>query len=328
METREDKKIGYGVTEDLYEKRESIENNYINSVRDALNDLVEEAKEYPGWETLVISRLNKRFGFKIGNSTLFLIFEFMNHPNIITRSSSNGNNLRLPIIYKYVSAEEKLTLGFDAVYYKKISDTLLNYLKEQIDESYYPDVNSILCVLNYLILCNADKGWVQLPVIQIGARTGMLLKNVMHVINLLIEKHVLCLHYHIKQLSRNRRRSVAVRMATSEEEYEQFLRESEDKNIILYGSKDYIVRSAQIANTKEKLAQNLGIDFRETEKPNFSVDKLSKSDIINAVENESITIAYESTIKELMEEIMSLKNEVVKLKTENKILRVKSQNDV
>ena len=60
METREDKKIGYGVTEDLYEKRESIENNYINSVRDALNDLVEEAKEYPGWETLVISRLNKR----------------------------------------------------------------------------------------------------------------------------------------------------------------------------------------------------------------------------------------------------------------------------
>ena len=29
-----------------------------------------------------------------------------------------------------------------------------------------------------------------------------------------------------------------------------------------------------------------------------------------------------------MEEIMSLKNEVVKLKTENKILRVKSQNDV
>ena len=150
----------------------------------------------------------------------------------------------------------------------------------------------------------------------------------MHVINLLIEKHVLCLHYHIKQLSRNRRRSVAVRMATSEEEYEQFLRESEDKNIILYGSKDYIVRSAQIANTKEKLAQNLGIDFRETEKPNFSVDKLSKSDIINAVENESITIAYESTIKELMEEIMSLKNEVVKLKTENKILRVKSQNDV
>ena len=97
METKEDKKIGYGVTEDLYEKRESIENNYINSVRDALNDLVEEAKEYPGWETLVISRLNKRFGFKIGNSTLFLIFEFMNHPNIITRSSSNGNNLRMPI---------------------------------------------------------------------------------------------------------------------------------------------------------------------------------------------------------------------------------------
>lgn len=95
METREDEKIGYGVTEDLYEKRESIENNYINSVRDALNELVEEAKEYPGWETLVISRLNKRFGFKIGNSTLFLIFEFMNHPNIITRSSSNGNNLRL-----------------------------------------------------------------------------------------------------------------------------------------------------------------------------------------------------------------------------------------
>ena len=289
--------------------------------------LIEEARLNKDWEILSVNRLKKKFNFDSKITILYLMFRIFNHPNIITKDSTkSGKSLRRPIMYRYVSAEEKLSLGFNALYYKKIDDELMDYLYEQFDESYYDRANSILCVLSYLISFGADKGWVQLQSLRIAARAGMMIKDVIDTLELLEEKQIICINYDVRQL-RYTRRSMAVALAKNKAEYARIFSESKDPGIEIYESNNNDEQSKQkedeIEQIKAAVAQKINEKIK-TENRNIGIDISGKSAIIENIESKNVSSAYESIIKELTDEVAKLKAEIVRLKTENRILLMKS----
>lgn len=323
MAKKEDKAI-YGVAQDLFDSRVDVDQSYVDSVKNALDILIDEASQFSGWDTFSVNEVKKRFNFDTKISVLYLTFQFMNHPNIITRNGTKkGNSLRAPIAYKYVSTEEKVKLGFYALYYKKIDNDLLAYLTEQIGQDKYEWVNSILCVLNYLVTYNADKGWIQLPAMRIAARTGMMLNDVIDTLDILVENHVVCLHHNIRQL-RHSKRSIAIAIAKSKADYARLSAEADDANALLYESEEARHKEDEISRVKEALAQRLDVKINK-EKSEIGLDLENTDAIIESRKNRNISSAYESVIKELMDEIVELKNEIIKLKTENRILSAQAE---
>lgn len=317
----------YGVSQALIKSRMSTDKEYVSVGQEVFDMLIEEARLNKDWEILSVNRLKKKFKFDSKITILYLMFRIFNHPNIITKDSTkNGKSLRRPIMYRYVSAEEKLRLGFNALYYKKIDDELMDYLYEQFDESYYDRANSILCVLSYLISFGADKGWVQLQSLRIAARAGMMIKDVIDTLELLEEKQIICINYDVRQL-RYTRRSMAVALAKNKAEYARIFSESKDPGIEIYESNNNDEQSKQkedeIEQIKAAVAQRINEKIK-TENRNIGVDISGKSAIIENIESKNVSSAYESIIKELTDEVAKLKAEIVRLKTENRILLMKS----
>lgn len=317
----------YGVSQALIKSRMNTDKEYVSVGQEVFDMLIEEARLNKDWEILSVNRLKKKFKFDSKITILYLMFRIFNHPNIITKDSTkNGKSLRRPIMYRYVSAEEKLRLGFNALYYKKIDDELMDYLYEQFDESYYDRANSILCVLSYLISFGADKGWVQLQSLRIAARAGMMIKDVIDTLELLEEKQIICINYDVRQL-RYTRRSMAVALAKNKAEYARIFSESKDPGIEIYESNNNDEQSKQKENEIEQIkavvAQRINEKIK-TENRNIGVDISGKSAIIENIESKNVSSAYESIIKELTDEVAKLKAEIVRLKTENRILLMKS----
>ena len=317
----------YGVSQALIKSRMNTDKEYVSVGQEAFDMLIEEARLNKDWEILSVNRLKKKFNFDSKITILYLMFRIFNHPNIITKDSTkSGKSLRRPIMYRYVSAEEKLSLGFNALYYKKIDDELMDYLYEQFDESYYDRANSILCVLSYLISFGADKGWVQLQSLRIAARAGMMIKDVIDTLELLEEKQIICINYDVRQL-RYTRRSMAVALAKNKAEYARIFSESKDPGIEIYESNNNDEQSKQkedeIEQIKAAVAQRVNEKIK-TENRNIGIDISGKSAIIENIESKNVSSAYESIIKELTDEVAKLKAEIVRLKTENRILLMKS----
>lgn len=317
----------YGVSQALIKSRMNTDKEYVSVGQEVFDMLIEEARLNKDWEILSVNRLKKKFNFDSKITILYLMFRIFNHPNIITKDSTkSGKSLRRPIMYRYVSAEEKLRLGFNALYYKKIDDELMDYLYEQFDESYYDRANSILCVLSYLISFGADKGWVQLQSLRIAARAGMMIKDVIDTLELLEEKQIICVNYDVRQL-RYTRRSMAVALAKNKAEYARIFSESKDPGIEIYESNNNDEQSKQkedeIEQIKAAVAQRINEKIK-TENRNIGVDISGKSAIIENIESKNVSSAYESIIKELTDEVAKLKAEIVRLKTENRILLMKS----
>ena len=317
----------YGVSQALIKSRMSTDKEYVSVGQEVFDMLIEEARLNKDWEILSVNRLKKKFNFDSKITILYLMFRIFNHPNIITKDSTkSGKSLRRPIMYRYVSAEEKLSLGFNALYYKKIDDELMDYLYEQFDESYYDRANSILCVLSYLISFGADKGWVQLQSLRIAARAGMMIKDVIDTLELLEEKQIICVNYDVRQL-RYTRRSMAVALAKNKAEYARIFSESKDPGIEIYESNNNDEQSKQkedeIEQIKAAVAQKINEKIK-TENRNIGIDISGKSAIIENIESKNVSSAYESIIKELTDEVAKLKAEIVRLKTENRILLMKS----
>lgn len=317
----------YGVSQALIKSRMNTDKEYVSVGQEVFDMLIEEARLTKDWEILSVNRLKKKFKFDSKITILYLMFRIFNHPNIITKDSTkSGKSLRRPIMYRYVSAEEKLRLGFNALYYKKIDDELMDYLYEQFDESYYDRANSILCVLSYLISFGADKGWVQLQSLRIAARAGMMIKDVIDTLELLEEKQIICINYDVRQL-RYTRRSMAVALAKNKAEYARIFSESKDPGIEIYESNNNDEQSKQkedeIKQIKAAVAQRINEKIK-TENRNIGVDISGKSAIIENIESKNVSSAYESIIKELTDEVAKLKAEIVRLKTENRILLMKS----
>lgn len=317
----------YGVSQALIKSRMNTDKEYVSVGQEAFDMLIKEARLNKDWEILSVNRLKKEFNFDSKITILYLMFRIFNHPNIITKDSTkSGKSLRRPIMYRYVSAEEKLSLGFNALYYKKIGDELMDYLYEQFDESYYDRANSILCVLSYLISFGADKGWVQLQSLRIAARAGMMIKDVIDTLELLEEKQIICINYDVRQL-RYTRRSMAVALAKNKAEYARIFSESKDPGIEIYESNNNDEQSKQkedeIEQIKAAVAQKINEKIK-TENRNIGVDISGKSAIIENIESKNVSSAYESIIKELTDEVAKLKAEIVRLKTENRILLMKS----
>lgn len=317
----------YGVSQALIKSRMSTDKEYVSVGQEVFDMLIEEARLNKDWEILSVNRLKKKFNFDSKITILYLMFRIFNHPNIITKDSTkSGKSLRRPIMYRYVSAEEKLSLGFNALYYKKIDDELMDYLYEQFDESYYDRANSILCVLSYLISFGADKGWVQLQSLRIAARAGMMIKDVIDTLELLEEKQIICVNYDVRQL-RYTRRSMAVALAKNKAEYARIFSESKDPGIEIYEPNNNDEQSKQkedeIEQIKAAVAQRINEKIK-TENRNIGVDISGKSAIIENIESKNVSSAYESIIKELTDEVAKLKAEIVRLKTENRILLMKS----
>ena len=317
----------YGVSQALIKSRMNTDKEYVSVGQEVFDMLIEEARLNKDWEILSVNRLKKKFNFDSKITILYLMFRIFNHPNIITKDSTkNGKSLRRPIMYRYVSAEEKLRLGFNALYYKKIDDELMDYLYEQFDESYYDRANSILCVLSYLISFGADKGWVQLQSLRIAARAGMMIKDVIDTLELLEEKQIICINYDVRQL-RYTRRSMAVALAKNKAEYARIFSESKDPGIEIYESNNNDEQSKQKENEIEQIKAAVAQRINEkikTENRNIGVDISGKSAIIENIESKNVSSAYESIIKELTDEVAKLKAEIVRLKTENRILLMKS----
>lgn len=317
----------YGVSQALIKSRMSTDKEYVSVGQEVFDMLIEEARLNKDWEILSVNRLKKKFNFDSKITILYLMFRIFNHPNIITKDSTkSGKSLRRPIMYRYVSAEEKLSLGFNALYYKKIDDELMDYLYEQFDESYYDRANSILCVLSYLISFGADKGWVQLQSLRIAARAGMMIKDVIDTLELLEEKQIICINYDVRQL-RYTRRSMAVALAKNKAEYARIFSESKDPGIEIYESNNNDEQSKQKENEIEQIKAAVAQRINEkikTENRNIGVDISGKSAIIENIESKNVSSAYESIIKELTDEVAKLKAEIVRLKTENRILLMKS----
>lgn len=317
----------YGVSQALIKSRMNTDKEYVSVGQEVFDMLIEEARLNKDWEILSVNRLKKKFKFDSKITILYLMFRIFNHPNIITKDSTkNGKSLRRPIMYRYVSAEEKLRLGFNALYYKKIDDELMDYLYEQFDESYYDRANSILCVLSYLISFGADKGWVQLQSLRIAARAGMMIKDVIDTLELLEEKQIICINYDVRQL-RYTRRSMAVALAKNKAEYARIFSESKDPGIEIYESNNNDEQSKQKENEIEQIKAAVAQRINEkikTENRNIGVDISGKSAIIENIESKNVSSAYESIIKELTDEVAKLKAEIVRLKTENRILLMKS----
>lgn len=317
----------YGVSQALIKSRMNTDKEYVSVGQEVFDMLIDEARLNKDWEILSVNRLKKKFNFDSKITILYLMFRIFNHPNIITKDSTkSGKSLRRPIMYRYVSAEEKLSLGFNALYYKKIDDELMDYLYEQFDESYYDRANSILCVLSYLISFGADKGWVQLQSLRIAARAGMMIKDVIDTLELLEEKQIICINYDVRQL-RYTRRSMAVALAKNKAEYARIFSESKDPGIEIYESNNNDEQSKQkedeIEQIKAAVAQRINEKIK-TENRNIGVDISGKSAIIENIESKNVSSAYESIIKELTDEVAKLKAEIVRLKTENRILLMKS----
>lgn len=317
----------YGVSQALIKSRMNTDKEYVSVGQEVFDMLIEEARLNKDWEILSVNRLKKKFKFDSKITILYLMFRIFNHPNIITKDSTkSGKSLRRPIMYRYVSAEEKLRLGFNALYYKKIDDELMDYLYEQFDESYYDRANSILCVLSYLISFGADKGWVQLQSLRIAARAGMMIKDVIDTLELLEEKQIICINYDVRQL-RYTRRSMAVALAKNKAEYARIFSESKDPGIEIYEPNNNDEQSKQKENEIEQIKAAVAQRINEkikTENRNIGVDISGKSAIIENIESKNVSSAYESIIKELTDEVAKLKAEIVRLKTENRILLMKS----
>ncbi len=315
--------IDYGITEELLEQRANTEQKHVDAITTALNILVEDAKEYGDWTTLISTTLKERFNLKMGIDAFSLIYSLADHPNIITSTSCvKGKGLRRPLMYKYVDESEKIRLRFKGVFYKKITPDFLAYIEQCFVNEEKPPVNGILCVLDHLISCKADMGWVKLTPISLSAKTGMRLNDVLNIFSLLGQKHLVCYHTGIRQLSRSRQ-NIAVRIVNNEDEYDMILKESQDSNTKLYNG---FVPSENAVNnliqgTRE--AVYCDINHRENilkEKSQEELDKKEIHSIIENIDGENILLTYKNIINELIDEIAELKKENVKLRMQNKVL--------
>lgn len=318
--------IDYGVTEELLEQRANTEQKHINAITAALNDLVEDAKEYGDWTTLVSTTLKERFNFKMGIDTLSLIYSLADHPNIITSTScTKGQGLRRPLMYKYVDESEKVRLKFKGVYYKKITSDFLAYIEQCFADEENPPVNGILCVLDHLISCKADMGWVKLAPISLSAKTGMRLNDALNIFSLLEQKHLVCYHTGIRQLSRSRQ-NVAVRIVNNENEYDMIFKESQDSNTKLYNgfTPSETTVNKVIQETREAVYSDIDNikNAISEEKTQYAVDKNETHGIMENIDGENILLTYKNIINELIDEIADLKKENVKLRMQNRILSV------
>lgn len=220
-------------------KRKSIEEEHRIAVTPGVNKALEKIKEAADW----IKISTNSFNDYLDKKNDYYIFNYLikSHPNIISRvkNTERSGKFRTKFIgngyppttvfeYKWVPAEEKERLGFDAIIFRHIHPQYLDRIKAVYSEGTSHNKIDILSIINHLIYKKMDVRWNIPEIFKISSQTGVDYSTVCSVMNEMKEKKFLvCAPITIKSNRSMRSLSkIACKLVMKEEEYNEIYSES------------------------------------------------------------------------------------------------------
>ena len=193
----------FGLSPQIFDRRIETEKRYAEELAKICVDMIDEiknTKEPNGWHRLVI--FDTSTGNELLNSIapftrLELVYYLRQHPNIISKLSdrdiSGRSDTLKPFMYKWVSEEEKIQLGVNAIYFKGVDANLIDYIKN-FSTGASANYVDILSVMEFLLTNSSDE-WFETTTINISLRTGVLLENVCAALNELLRMKLIVIAY-------------------------------------------------------------------------------------------------------------------------------------
>nr|DAK26674.1 MAG TPA: hypothetical protein [Caudoviricetes sp.] len=160
------------------ESRNEAFGKHLESVQNPLKEIVQELKDYGDWKVISFNGIQKKYNIKPIERSVFLQ-ELQRHDNIITRPSKekrrNGEvTSTTPLEYKYVEKQDKIEIGINGVFYRKIKEEDKPRLIELLSQNKLKgNLADFLAVLNYLYTEEADMGWIRPKILKMLADIGI-----------------------------------------------------------------------------------------------------------------------------------------------------------
>lgn len=233
----------FGLSRHGIEKRMRLETEHADKLAEVFSQIVDKIKNNhgsDGWYRVVMfnaaDELLNSFSYTAKTN---LMFYLRRHPNIISRLSDRetkniSDNMK-PYIFKWVSEEEKNSLGIHANYFRNIDDELLDYIQKSVSS---PDVSftDILSVLEFLISSGSGK-WFDTSTLNIGVRSGVLIENVRCALNELLKMRLVVLAF-TEGSYRKGKWQQHVKLTFNPKDYEEALIGKEINAVKTVGAKD------------------------------------------------------------------------------------------
>lgn len=195
--------LTFGFKEERIIKRRLVSKRQKEKNKTIISSLVEDIKNHNDWLIITNAMLKEKYDIKDGMRIVYIMHSIKNDPHIISKNekilinnndsstSSSNNTGALPFAYKYVTVEEKRSLLFNSIKYRKLNDDDISILNAAYNNIVDDNVNNILCCYSYLKGVNADKNWTEVSLMTLLNRKMIDIDDALNALNSLYE-HKIC----------------------------------------------------------------------------------------------------------------------------------------
>lgn len=280
----------FGLSQYGIEKRMRTEKKHAHEMAGIFSKIINDIKntsDNDGWYRLVMFNSSNELLNDLSYAEKSnLVFYLRRHPNIISKLSDrerrSANENMKPFVYKWVSEEEKLSLGIGANYFKNINEEVLNYIQtsKQFNDMSFVD---ILSVLEYLFSCGAGK-WIDTSTLNIGVRSGVLIENVRYALNELLKLRLVVLAFQEGSYRKGKWKQF-VRLTLNAEEYNNALQGTDIDAVKIVGAKSALQEDFQFTVLEYFYSlQNSDFDFEQVEPTVVQTETEPKIDLFQPAE--------------------------------------------
>lgn len=180
----------FSVNEDKRARR--IEEEYDGLQRNVIDEIVKKLKEAKDWKVVSFYDMKGKTGITTAVRPAFL-YQLQASENIIARPRPDKVITKsTPVEYKYVDAEEKKHMGYDAYFLRRMNQEAMKnfdiFIKEKDLSSFKLDVMVIFQALYFM---GATKGWVKLSLLKTAASAGIAPTKMIKVLSEFKEKKII-----------------------------------------------------------------------------------------------------------------------------------------
>ena len=192
----------FGVARGHIENRKKRLSTYQLVTQKAYEKCIDQIIKADGWKKLKFSSIeidksaiaDDEIRVTDVAARMDLNYRIQKHPNIITSFIAKSNGIKLSTRgqqyqFKFVKAEEKLSLGYSAYAIKGITEEDINLLEEKLKSK--KDKGDILTIFAALKYYGADNKWIHLRALKLTEKQMVPLKDAIGIINDFVKSGIL-----------------------------------------------------------------------------------------------------------------------------------------
>ena len=326
----------FGISQDALKKRISIELNHFGEFAKLFNDLkkqIQETEAADGWEKIALSGyLNSFSGDTLKTMQKHISYCLRRHPNILSRYSEKSKNNKkfATTFYKWTSAEEKKSLGFNANAFR-IPDHMKQIIIERLRGENFNIVDVMIVVEKiYNETKNSEE---KLPRLKISTKRltyliGQPIENFRAALNILLKHRLIVIAYTASEGLRKGRLTQNIYLTFSDEMYRAAMN---DKNVValkLYSDKNALPQNSFEFTVWNKFLEIIG-DKEIIAEDNKNKSEEESQKISDGAQKNSYPTNISSQINDSLEEIKKCMLSFVKISenmTSNEVKRNENLN--